>query len=195
MKKFSRHPSLILLTCIVLLCATFGFHYMSSERSDRETVLMTASWTYNYGDLEDLTHGSDLIARISVDSADSYITDDGIPMTNYTVSINTPIYGCEEGSTVNLIMTGGSSDGVVYEIADDPLMEIEDDFIVFARKNESGTYTILSGPQGRMTIDNGLVSSLNVSDSQVRAYNSGSNISISSVPLNDFISEVQSYID
>lgn len=195
MNKFVRRPLLISLACIMLLCAAFGFLYLNSNRSGRETILMPASWTYNYGDLKDLTHGSDLIARISVVGADSYITDDGIPMTNYTVSIDTPIYGCEDGSTVNLIMTGGRNDGAVYEIADDPLMEIEDDYIVFARRNESGTYTILSGPQGRMTIDDGLVSSLNVSDSQVRTYNSGSNISISAVPLNDFIAEVQSYIN
>ena len=195
MKKLSRSKIFpFLFCCIFLLSGALLFGSYLNHQSP-ETILMTASWSYNYSNLEDLTQSSDLIALISVDDANSYITSDGIPITNYSVLITSSIYGCSEDEVIEVVMTGGPKDGAIYEIADDPLMEIQDDFIIFARKNDDGTYTILSGPQGRMSIKNGLVSSLNISNEQVRLYNNGSNISFSSVPLDDFISEIMSYID
>lgn len=195
MKKTVRHPLFIPFMCIILMCSALcGLHLLNNSRSP-ETVLMSASWSYNYSDLEELTQNSDLIARISVEDASCYTTNQGIPMTTYTVNIDLPIYGCMEDDSINLVMTGGPDDDVIFEIADDPLMNIDDDFIIFARQNDNGTYTILSGPQGRMSIENGLVSSLNVSNSQVRANNIGSNISIQNVPLDDFVAEICSYIE
>lgn len=194
MKKLVHFKIVIFSICCIILASSLlvGIYIINQAP---ETILMTASWSYNYSDLEDLTQNSDLIALVSVDESNSYITDDGIPMTNYSVLIDTSIYGCSEDETIEIVMTGGPKDGAIYEIADDPLMDIQDNFIVFARKNNDGTYTILSGSQGRMNVENGLVSSLNISDNQVRLYNSGSNISFSSVPIDDFIAEIQSYID
>ena len=194
MKKISHSKIFPVLFCCILLSGALLFGSHLNQQSP-ETILMTASWSYNYSNLEDLTQSSDLIALISVDDANSYITSDGIPMTNYSVLITSSIYGCSEDEVIEVVMTGGPKDGAIYEIADDPLMNVQDDFIIFARKNNDGTYTILSGPQGRMSIENGLVSSLNISNDQVRLYNNGSNISFSSVPLDDFISEIMSYID
>lgn len=195
MKKlsFSKIFTLLICCCSILAASLFlGTHIIHHSP---KTILMSASWSYNYSDLEDLTQNSDLIALVSVDDSTSYITPDGIPMTNYSVLITTSIYGCSEDEVIDIVMTGGPKDGAIYEIADDPLMNMQDNFIIFARENNDGTYTILSGPQGRMSVDNGLVSSLNVSNPQVRLYNSGSNISFSSVPLDDFIAEILSYVD
>lgn len=159
------------------------FLVMGNHRSE-ERVSMSGSWAYCYSGLEELAQSSDLIALISVEDANSYITDTGIPMTNYTVTIGTPICGCVEDDSVSLVMTGGPKDGVLFEIADDPLMDIHDNFIIFARQNSDSIYTILSGPQGRMSIENGHVSSL-----------IWSTISVEAVPLDDFIAEIQSYTD
>lgn len=178
----NRLHSRIVSAALAAVVFAAVFLVMGNQRSE-ERVLMSASWSYHYSDLEELTRNSDLIALISVEDANSYITGDGIPMTNYTVTIDTPIYGCIENDSVSLVMTGGSKDGVLFEIDDDPLMDIHDNFIIFARQNDSGTYTILSGPQGRMSIENGFVSSL-----------IGSSISVQDVPLDDFIAEIQSYL-
>lgn len=195
MKKMICNLRFISLVCFVLVCSILCSYYLANSKDSPKTVLMSASWAYNYSDLEDLTQNSNLIAQISVEDSNFYTTDYGIPMTNYTVNVITPIYGCIEGDSVNLVMTGGPDGDVLYEIADDPLMSIHDDFIVFARQNDDGTYTVLSGSQGRMSVENNFVSSLNVSNSQVRTHNVGSNISIQNIPLNDFIAEVRSYID
>ena len=195
MKKTVCHPRFISFVCIVLVCSALCGFYLIDNARFPETALMSASWSYNYSDLEELTQNSDLIARISVEDASYYTTDQGIPMTNYTANIDLPIYGCTEDNSIDIVMTGGPDDGVIFEIADDSLMNIDDDFIIFARQNDNGTYTILSGPQGRMSIENGLVSSLNVSNSQVRANHIGSNISVQNVPLDDFVAEINSYIE
>ena len=194
MKKTVRHPLFIFLICIIFVCSFFSLYLLNNHQS-QEPVLMSASWSYNYSDVEELTQNSDLIALISVEDLASYINDQELPMTNYTVNIDTPIYGCTEDDSINVVMTGGPDNGVIFEIADDPLMNINDNFIIFAHQNNDGSFTILSGPQGRMSIENGLVSSLNISNSRVQTYNVGSNISIQNVPLDDFIAEVQSYVN
>lgn len=182
-RTVSAALAVVVFTAFFLLAVNCtGLHPTSNPRPE-ETVLMSGSWSYHYSDLEELTRNSDLIALISVEDANSYITDTGIPMTNYTVTIDTPIYGCVENGSVSLVMTGGPKDGVLFEISDDPLMDIHDSFIIFARQNDSGTYTVLSGPQGRMSIENGLVSSL-----------IWSSISVQDVPLDEFIAEIQSYL-
>ena len=71
------------------------------------------------------------------------------------------------------------------------------DFQIFIVANfkHIATYTILSGSQGRMSIENGLVSSLNVSNEQVRTHNTDSNISVQNVPLDEFLERIDTYIE
>ena len=46
-----------------------------------------------------------------------------------------------------------------------------------------------------MSIENGLVSSLNVSNEQVRTHNTDSNISVQNVPLDEFLERIDTYIE
>ena len=57
--------------------------------------------------------------------------------------------------------------------------------------NEDGTYTILSGPQGRFEIIDNMVYSLNVSNEQVAKYNLDSNITISKQSKDDFYAQIK----
>ncbi|MDP4090758.1 MAG: hypothetical protein Q8930_16025 [Bacillota bacterium] len=55
-----------------------------------------------------------------------------------------------------------------YEIADDPLPDIDGEYLIFAKHNDDGSYTPLSGSQGRYDYKDGSISSLNYTHSGVR---------------------------
>ena len=189
-KYFSMLMGVVSILCISI----FAMYFLGAGKKQPQKVLMSASWSYNYFDVEELTKNSDLIARVAITDDGQYKKVNDVPMTYYTATVTTPIYGCTVNDTITIAMTGGIEDGILHEIADDPLMKEADDFLIFCRKNVTGTYAILSGSQGRMSIENGLVSSLNVSNEQVRTYNTDSNISIQDVPLDEFMERIDTYL-
>ena len=81
----------------------------------------------------------------------------------------------------------------IYELDDDPLMQINDEYLIFANKNSDGTYTTLSGSQGRFEIEGNRVYSLNKSNAQVKKANVGSNIKVSGEDKETFIKSIRAY--
>lgn len=193
------------ITVILLIIALVG---CSSKQNDvdqmlliedgYEKVLLSASWSYNYEDVEEVSKNSDIIAVVKVVS--STISDKfmqyGVLQTIYTVEVVDAIYG-DIGSEIQIVMTGGVSkeQKKIYEIADDPLMNINDEYVIFAKENTDGTYRALSGFQGRYAISDGNVYSLNVSNNQVATANTYSNIAVTGVALDEFIGQIEQYID
>lgn len=183
------------------ICMLVLFVFLTACKSplesqlEKETELITtlhASWGYNYRDVEELTENSDYIAIVNVKESDSFYYEI-LPKTLYTVETTQSIYG--ETDDVQLVFTGGVFEDKTVELSDDPLMSIGDSLLVFARKNDDGTYTVLSGPQGRFVIEDDCVYSLNAVDKQLRSANrSSSNIMVDGVPLDDFISSVEGYL-
>lgn len=116
----------------------------------------------------------------------------GVDLTIYTAEIRESLFGKKDG-TIRIVMTGmvDEKERKIYEIVDDPLMKLSDEFFVFAKSNEDGTYTILSGPQGRFEIIDNMVYSLNVSNEQVAKYNLDSNITISKQSKDDFYAQIK----
>lgn len=163
-----------------------------------EKIPLTASWSYNYGSVRELAESCDLAAYVKItgrDDDDKYKSI-GVNMTIYTAEIQESLFGQKEG-TIRIVMTGKIDDEEkkVYEIVDDPLMKSGDEFFVFARANENGTYTILSGPQGRFEIIDNKVYSLNVSNEQVAKNNPWTNITVDKQPKEDFYTEIKEYVD
>lgn len=189
-----------LITASALMCGCSS-QQNSAERYDRasfdgyEKVPMHASWSYNYGGIAELTNSSDLIARVKVvgesaDDAGSTV----IGKTVFTAEVEELIYGDNENS-VNIVMTGwiDHNGKKIHEIDDDPLMYMDDEFLIFARKNDSGRYTILGGPQGRYVIDDGQVYSLGSYTSKLSR--SGEDFEkITGENYDDFISGIRSHI-
>lgn len=160
-----------------------------------EKPLLLASWDYKYSGVEELSSDCDIIAKVKVTSQTN-----GPKMTSrlmstiFTAKVEDLIYGFDE-KEIDIFMTGGidHDQKIIWEISDDPLMNIGDEFIVFADKNEDGTYTILGGPQGRFVIDNDCIYSLTEYNSAESA--EGINVlAVGGENLNDFIEEVKSYI-
>ena len=157
-----------------------------------KTIAMNASWTYHYGSIKELCEADslDLIARVKI--GDGRQEDkNGFMMTVFTAKVEELIYGsCED--SVEIIMTGGVDHDaeIIYEISDDPLMQKGDEYIIFARKNESGTYTVLGGPQGRFVIDGGNVYPLYEWSDRFDAERSH----IAGKSIENFVEEIRSYI-
>ncbi len=169
----------------------------ATNDSEYEKVSLSANWAYNYGSVKELAEACDIAAYVKIkdlkfdDSYSSY----GVKLTVYTAEICESLYGKEKGE-IQIVMTGGidESEKKIYEIADDPLMKKNDEFFIFARQNEDGTYTVLSGSQGRFEIVDNKVSSLNVSNTQVADNNLSSNIKVDQQDKAAFYAEISEYV-
>lgn len=181
---------IVAMLCLLFACTIVACGGQAEEKLEK--VVMRASWIYNYEDVQELTENSDLIAYVSINTMESY-EENGIIKTKYYAEVLNEIYG-EKVRNIEIIMTGGIVDQTIHEVEDDPLMDAKEAFLIFARKNESGTYTILSGPQGRFVVTDNKVYSLNVADDQVARANQFSNISVNGVDFDLFVSEIQSYL-
>lgn len=102
-----------------------------------------------------------------------------------------PIHGTNSGETLRIVQTGGEKTDEIIEVIDDPLVHFGEEYLIFARVNESGRLTILGGPQGHLVHNKGKLSSLSVVDKQVRDANAFSNIQINQMELEDLIHEIQ----
>jgi len=169
----------------------------TEDYSKYKKVYLNASWAYNYEDVSELADSCDLAAYVSVTGwePNNKYKDSGIDLTVYTAEILDSLFGKQEG-TIRIVMTGriDEKEKKIYEIADDPLMKPGDKFFVFAKANEDGSYTILSGPQGRFEIVGDAVYSLNVCDDQVKQHNSSSNITVNNQTKEDFYAQINTAI-
>ena len=161
-----------------------------------KTIATDASWSYSYDGIEELCKAESLalIARVKIGDG---IQENryGLNMTVFTANVEDLIYGsCEDN--VDIIMTGwvDHDTKTIHEISDDPLMKKGDEYIIFARKNESGTYTVLGGPQGRFVIDSDNVYPLYEWSSRIDAEKSHIAGNNGGKSIDDFVEEIRSYI-
>lgn len=181
------------LSCIIGLILLMTGCQSKSPYDDYEKITMNASWSYNYGSVEELSKSGDIAAVVKITGAESELLN-GIRFTTYDAQIEELVAGTNEDS-IKIVMTGGIDDTEkkIYELADDPLMKLNDEFLIFAKQNQDGTYTILSGPQGRFEIKNNHVYSLNESNAQVKKANVGSNIKVNGENKDEFFKAVRKY--
>lgn len=72
-------------------------------------------------------------------------------------------------------------------------MKIGDEFLIFARKNSNGTYTILTGSQGRYSVKDNCVYPLNDRTVTVKSAKEKSKITTNGENIEDFVEFVKSY--
>ena len=194
-KYFILVPSLL----IILILSFIGGRLLASPKL--ETVYMDSSWAKAYGTVSDLTSESDVVAVVRVTGVNrQYTVMSGVPMTDFDAEIITPIYGAEQDDNIVIAQTGGIQGSQKYEIRDDPLMEIGSEYLIFGRKNDLGTITILGGPQGRFCYENGKINNLFVGTSQLRSANTVTNflapdINFVNTDISEIIEEVHNYFN
>lgn len=162
---------------------------------DKPKELLTASWAYNYGSVEEMAESSDMIALIEVEEVVSTDESAAAPNTEYQVKVLDDVYNSPEDGEFVIVMTGVELEDKIIEIADDPLMQIGDQYLVFCKKNSDGTYRVLSGSQGRLAYENGKLNSLNVIDEQVQEANEFSAITVDNEDADEPIEEVREYVE
>lgn len=183
---------LIAVVSVLLLCAVVTFTYVNKPTKQEELSLISASWSYNYADIEDIAGDSDLIALIHVNKLLSKKQDSGLPFSTFEVEVIEAVYGCEAGDKISIYMTGGYTGDKRIEIRDDPILEKGQEFLVFTKKNEDGTYRILSGPQGRLEYKDGKLNSLQYVNDRVKQYNAGMNISVQNQEAEALMDKIRS---
>lgn len=149
-----------LAAVVVAIGALLGIlFFVIGQKQSPEYIYISASWIYGYADVADLTVHSDIIALIHVNELDS--SQGGkAPSSIYSVTVKEGLLGCESGDELHIFMSGARVDNQIYETTTDPLMQKNQEFLIFAQKNADGTCTVLGGPQGRLLYKNGKVNSL-----------------------------------
>ncbi len=182
--------SSISVISILVICIIISMFY-SKNKSEYEVSYLSASWEYNYGDINEISNASDLIALIRVIKLIDVEQRVGLVYSTFEVEVIKPVYGCEAGDKISIFMTGGKTDYRILEVIDDPLLVSDQEFLVFTRKNDSGTYTILGGPAGRLEHKDGKLNSLQLVNPRVKTNNSSMNIKIENYDADQLISEIQ----
>lgn len=138
--------------------------WTSLPREQKARTILCPSWGRSYdsddGSFDTMTKESDLIALITVNGIERTYGMEGLPFTEFNVSIDKPIYQAEKGGKFIIVMTGQETDTEIIEIPNDPLMMAGDKALVFCKKNDDGTYRILGGPQGRFAYKDGKLTSI-----------------------------------
>ena len=119
--------------------------------------------------------------------------------TEFQVEVVKALKGADEGDAFRVLQTGISTDTMIFEIEDDPLLVIGDEYLIFGEYNNLGTVTILGGPQGRYIYEDDMISSLTSSDgypilSLAEKVNTDSNISFQKINANILFDEVEKCI-
>lgn len=186
----NRRRLMMVLSLIMLISLTTGILFLK----DKEIQYLSASWPYNYSNLEEISKASDLIALIKVEGVSKSYETRGIPVTEYKVQVLEPIYGTDETQLI-LFMTGREDKNKKIEIKDDPLPHADEEFLVFCKQNADGTITVLSGPQGRLVYTDGKLNSLNAVKENEMAINSSSSIQIVNEDAETIIAQIKSYVE
>ncbi len=165
----------IFLVLVLVVCAVFlSSCSRSAEASDN--IVLHASWAEYYENINDLTSESDFIALVEIKDVVSVMQDEnGIYFSVFRADVLEGVLGKDE--SIDLLLTGAAVEDMKMEIEDDPLLKIGEKWLVFARMNDSGTYTIIGGPCGRFAYNeqsNTVTSLLRMVYDDVESFNASS---------------------
>jgi hypothetical protein len=151
---------LVVITCLCLEANT-------TTDVDTDIKYMSASWPKRYSSISELANDDrvDLIISGTVVDSQEYqkYAKNGpgwYMKTNYTISINSIHYGKFDEKVIQVHQTGGHREDVLIMFIEDPLMAIDDEYVLFLHKYTSDEYYVVGGPQGRFVINDELIYSL-----------------------------------
>ncbi len=131
-----------------------------------QTKYYNSQVTKRYGSLKDMINDATLVAKVKIKDDGSSNKSGKYVYTTYQAKVEDGLKNAD-ASTIKIKMRGGVDGSTRYIVKDDPLMKKGEEYLVFATKNNDGTYTTLSDAFGRMQIKNDLVTSLNVANNEV----------------------------
>ena len=129
------------------------------------TTHLSVSWAVEYRDLGSLKKASDLVVNGAITGVAASTTNRGIPFTDFNVTEISVIYDPRSrGVVTSLVLhqTGGTVNGQMLQVDDDPLFQVGDNVILFLHEFSPGHFYVVGGPTGRFVVDNsGTVHAIN----------------------------------
>lgn len=183
MRRIETLVSALCLSGLLAGCSAGSLEHNGPTASAQ----LHASWEYSHSSYQEILEKSDLTVLGTISAEREVASQDGIPFTTYTVKIGEVLSGDVQQDTVDLYMTGGVIDRVLFEIPEDPLPQLGEEFLLFLAVNEDGTYRSVGGPEGRVRYEEGLLYSLRVQDEQSDVVDP---LSMSGESYTDFIAEL-----
>jgi hypothetical protein len=184
---------LAFVASLAVVSALVGVSLLQGAEPKEESY-MHVSWIYNFRDIEEISQASDVIGVVTVDGLLRSYMDQNLWFSQYTVTVTTPVLNLAAGESLTIVMTGKDTKEEKIEIVDDPLLKRGEKFLVFCQKNADGTHTILSGPQGRLSVVEGRLYSLNLVNDRVGAAHPNPSITVDGVLIEDMIGLIQAYV-
>ena len=125
-------------------------------------VEMGASWAEYYNSMADLKAHSDIAVLGSVSSiSPPALPSQGPVYQMVTLAVErtlwTRSHDTARPASVTFEQTGGTYQGVTYQVEDDPLFHVGDHAILFFTEYSPGKYRVSGGPTGRFGIVGGQV--------------------------------------
>src|SRR5487761_609016 len=120
-----------------------------------EVTHLDADWAILYHDLGQLKLDSDLAVAGTFTSMSGQTEQTGIPYSDFVLTVNRTIYDPKHRpstSTVLVHQTGGTVNGHVAQIADDPLFKVGERVVLFLHEYSPGRYFVVGGPSGRFEL-------------------------------------------
>lgn len=204
MNKKGKQVVIIIAGIVFVIAFVAGSVVYIIKEKEPKVQYLNASWTYAYSGVEEMTGDSDLIALVKITGLDR-IKDGEVPGSYFKAEITEAVKGCNDGEEIVLYMTGIKNEEKWIEIQDDPLVQSGESYLIFARKNTTGTYTVLGGPQGRFCYEDEKLTAQTYRNQQkgaeVQVMNAESQNGISDFRqihdqnANQMIAEIKAYIN
>jgi hypothetical protein len=125
-------------------------------------IKMGASWAEYYKTLADLKAHSDIAVVGTVSSiSPTAVPAQGPVYQMVTFNVERTLRARSQSTatptSVTFEQTGGTLQGVTYEVEDDPLFHVGDRAVLFFTEYSPGKYRVTGGPTGRFAIAGGQV--------------------------------------
>jgi hypothetical protein len=164
--KASARVPLVVLPLLVLPSACSrvraeeppsGARTAPSVAATPQKVVMEASWAEYYDSVASLKAHGDLAVVGTVSTIAPTVQPERGPvfsMVRLTVerTLWTRSSSTATPATVTFEETGGTYNGVTFEIEDDPLYNVGDRVVMFFTEYSPGKYRVTGGPTGRFTV-------------------------------------------
>jgi hypothetical protein len=149
--------SLLFFACGSAMTPSVSQTSPTSGSHSPATTHLSVSWAVEYRDLGDLKRASDLVVIGSISGIAASTTNRGVPFTDFDVAKINVIYDSKaRGAVTSLILhqTGGTVNGQLLQVDDDPLFQVGDDVILFLHEFSTGHFYVVGGPTGRFVVNN-----------------------------------------
>ncbi len=151
-------------------------------RTAPQVVKYGASWAQYCRSMKDLKGYADIAVMGVVSEVAPAVqpTADGPVFSTVTLAVASMpwsrVLTTPMPETVSFVETGGTYQGVTYEVEDEPLLQVGDRVLIFFTEYSPGKYRVTGGPTGRFSVAGGVVKPIVEDGVQVAAGTSASSL-------------------